>query len=183
MDFFLYADIEQDEIKIHFLVITWNCTLKVFGNDCWSMISSLVHKMILMSLKNGTNLELVIIMGKGIHVAFILIFFPNIFSGMLLTLSIALFHGKCHILRKSELLGGYLIPYKKVINESRTYSFGWSFVLAWICVFLCFTSSFVWLYKAQDPQNSRKPGTQYYVKHRTHRGIEYMSYLQNDDDT
>ncbi|XP_063446230.1 uncharacterized protein LOC134725893 isoform X1 [Mytilus trossulus] len=103
-------------------------------------------------------------------------------AGMLLTLSIALFHGKSHILRKSELLSGYLIPFQKIINESRTYSFGWSFVLAWICVFLCFTSSFVWLYKAQDPQNARKPGTQYYVKHRTHQGIEYMSYIQDNED-
>lgn len=105
------------------------------------------------------------------------------FTGMLLTLAIALFHGKCHILRKSELLSGYLIPYRNIINDSRTYSFGWSFVLAWICVFLCFTSSFVWLYKAQDQQNSRKPGTHYYVKHRTHKGIEYMSYVQDMDES
>ena len=91
------------------------------------------------------------------------------FSGILLTLAIALFHGKCYILRRTELLHGYRIPHKKIINESRTYSFGWSFYLAWICVFLCFVSSFVWLYKAQDPKQSRIPGVNY-IRHRYRRG-------------
>lgn len=91
------------------------------------------------------------------------------FPGILLTLAIALFHGKCYILRRTELLHGYRIPHKKIINESRTYSFGWSFYLAWICVFLCFISSFVWLYKAQDPKQTRIPGVNY-IRHRYRKG-------------
>ncbi|XP_062607951.1 uncharacterized protein LOC134269761 [Saccostrea cucullata] len=93
----------------------------------------------------------------------------SLISGMLLTLAIALFHGKCYILRRTELLHGYRIPHKKIINESRTYSFGWSFYLAWICVFLCFTSSYVWLYKAQDPKQTKLPGVNY-IRHRYRRG-------------
>ncbi|XP_033753659.1 uncharacterized protein LOC117337019 [Pecten maximus] len=104
----------------------------------------------------------------------------SLVAGLLLTLAIALFHGKCHILRRTEILAGYLIPHKKVINESRTYSFGWSFGLAWICVFLCFTSSFVWLYKAQDPRHSRSPGSNY-VRHRTYTSPDYVTYMDEND--
>ena len=72
-------------------------------------------------------------------------------SGFFLTLSIALFHGKCYILRKMPLLPNQDIPFKEILEESRVYSYGWSFSLAWICVFFCYTSSFVWLTKSQGP--------------------------------
>ena len=35
-------------------------------------------------------------------------------------------------------------------QEFRTHYFGWSFVLAWICIALCFLHTWVWLSKAQD---------------------------------
>lgn len=95
-------------------------------------------------------------------------------------MSIALFHGKCYILRRTELAAGNFTPLKKLINESRIYLFGWSFVVAWMCVFLCFISSFVWLYKAQDPRHSRVPG-EHYIKHRTFNKKEYMTYVDESD--
>ncbi len=70
--------------------------------------------------------------------------------GMTLTMSIAIFHGRCHLLHRREFMAGINIPYKKIIDESRIHYFGWSFVLAWICIALCFIHTWVWLLKAQD---------------------------------
>ena len=121
---------------------------------------------------------------KHTMIFFLILYWTNrfhyLFSGVLLTLSIALFHGKCHILRRTEVLAGFLIPHKKIINDSRTYSFGWSFVLAWMCVFLCFISSFVWLYKAQDPRTSRTPGSNY-VRHRAYTSGDYVVYMDDNE--
>ena len=69
---------------------------------------------------------------------------------MMLTSAIGLFHGKCHLLQRQELIPGEALPFKKLFQESRTYSHGWSFVLAWICVILCLVNSFVWLNKGQN---------------------------------
>ncbi|KAL3856765.1 hypothetical protein ACJMK2_011485 [Sinanodonta woodiana] len=76
-------------------------------------------------------------------------------AGYLLTLGIALFHGKCSILKKIEILPGIDLPLKRVLNDSRIYSYGWSFSLAWICVFFCYTSSYVWLCKSQGSRRIR----------------------------
>ncbi|XP_041364276.1 uncharacterized protein LOC121379691 [Gigantopelta aegis] len=70
--------------------------------------------------------------------------------GITLITTIALFNGKCHLQRRQEPLSEFNIPYKEILIRHRTYSYNWSFVLAWICVALTFCSSFAWLYKAQD---------------------------------
>ncbi|CAH1795517.1 unnamed protein product [Owenia fusiformis] len=71
-------------------------------------------------------------------------------SGICLTIAIALFHGKCHLLHRREFMEGNYSPIKQKIESARTYHYGWSFVLAWICVVLCFVNSWVWLQKSQD---------------------------------
>ena len=73
-----------------------------------------------------------------------------LFSAMALIVTIALFHGKCHLIHRREFMKGIPVPYKKLIQDSRTQEYGWSFVLAWICVVLCFVHSWVWLLKAQN---------------------------------
>ncbi|XP_053388592.1 uncharacterized protein LOC128551700, partial [Mercenaria mercenaria] len=70
-------------------------------------------------------------------------------EGFFLTIGIALFHGKCHILRKMEFFPGHNIPYKNILHRYKVYTYGWSFVLAWICVFFCYIAAYVWLSKAQ----------------------------------
>ena len=53
-------------------------------------------------------------------------------------------------MHRREFMKGIDIPYKQIVNESRQHYYGWSFVLAWICVVLCFVHSWVWLLKAQN---------------------------------
>jgi hypothetical protein len=77
-------------------------------------------------------------------------------SGFFLTIGIALFHGKCHILRKMEFFPGHNIPYKNILHRYKVYTYGWSFVLAWICVFFCYIAAYVWLSKAQTCQKRLK---------------------------
>ena len=70
-------------------------------------------------------------------------------SAISLTVCIALFHGKCHLLHRRPLLRDVTIADRDVIEAARTQHFGWSFALAWICVALCFVHTWVWLVKAQ----------------------------------
>ncbi|ESO87437.1 hypothetical protein LOTGIDRAFT_166585 [Lottia gigantea] len=70
-------------------------------------------------------------------------------SGMCLIVAIALFNGKSHLQQRWPLLPDLYIPFKEELMKSRDHTYGWSFVLAWICVALNFTASFVWLYKSQ----------------------------------
>ncbi|XP_064621855.1 uncharacterized protein LOC135484382 [Lineus longissimus] len=78
-------------------------------------------------------------------------------SGISLTTSIALFHVKCHLLKRREFMEGKTVPFKRIIDGARVYSYGWSFVLAWICVVLCFVSAWTWLHKAQDINIKYRP--------------------------
>ncbi|CAI9739262.1 XP_014769674.1PREDICTED: uncharacterized protein LOC106868767 [Octopus vulgaris] len=84
------------------------------------------------------------------HESFVVAATAPLIAAMMLTSAIGLFHGKCHLLQRLELLPGESVPFKKLFQESRTYSHGWSFVLAWICVVLCLVNSFVWLNKGQN---------------------------------
>ncbi|GAB1610685.1 hypothetical protein Ahia01_001354800 [Argonauta hians] len=84
------------------------------------------------------------------HESFVVAASAPLIAAMMLTCAIGLFHGKCHLLQRLELLPGESVPFKKLFQESRTYSHGWSFVLAWICVVLCLVNSFVWLNKGQN---------------------------------
>ncbi|XP_050393543.1 uncharacterized protein LOC126811730 [Patella vulgata] len=81
-------------------------------------------------------------------------------SGMCLLVAIALFNGKSHLQQRWPLLPHVVFPFKHDLDIHKDHSYGWSFVLAWICVALNFLSSFVWLYKSQymiDPlEPSRK---------------------------
>jgi hypothetical protein len=92
-----------------------------------------------------------------------------------LTVAIALFHGKCHLLHRREFMAGLEIPYKKIIDAHRTHQFGWSFVLAWICVFLCFIQTWVWLRKSQDME------IRYMTKR--HRVRHQQDWIGYHDDT
>ena len=76
--------------------------------------------------------------------------FASLGAGISYTVAIALFHAKCHLIHLREFIRTEDLPYKEVIEAARTYEFGWSFVLAWICVVLSFTSAWTWLYKSQD---------------------------------
>ncbi|XP_074649245.1 uncharacterized protein LOC141904547 [Tubulanus polymorphus] len=96
-------------------------------------------------------------------------------SGVTLTLAIALFHIKCHLIRRREIMDGKELPFKRIINDSRTYSYGWSFVLAWICVALCFITSWTWLHKSQDMKVRYRP-------RRKHRGAYYAYTAGKDTD-
>lgn len=91
-------------------------------------------------------------------------YLPFIFAGFFLTIGIALFHGKCHILRKMEFFPGHNVPYKNILQRYRIYAYGWSFVLAWICVFFSYTSAYVWLSKAQRSQPRIKTGDMYSIR-------------------
>ena len=71
-------------------------------------------------------------------------------TGVLLIVTIALFHGKCHLIHRHEYMAGLEVPYKKVLDGARTHYYGWSFVLAWLCVAMLFVLAWVWLNKAQD---------------------------------
>lgn len=84
------------------------------------------------------------------HESFVVAATAPLIAAMMLTSAIGLFHGKCHLLQRQELIPGEALPFKKLFQESRTYSHGWSFVLAWICVILCLVNSFVWLNKGQN---------------------------------
>ena len=55
---------------------------------------------------------------------------------------------------------GLKVPFKAFIDEGRIYSYGWSFVLAWICVVLCFVSAWTWLHKSQDIKLKYRPRKQ-----------------------
>ncbi len=72
--------------------------------------------------------------------------------GIALTVSIALFTGKTNMLHRQSFMEGVEpeVPAADVLNQFRVYQYGWSFVLACICVFLSFTEAWVWLSKAQD---------------------------------
>ena len=70
--------------------------------------------------------------------------------GGLLIVCIALFQGKCHLIHRHEYMAGVVIPYKKVLDRARLHYYGWSFVLAWVCVAMLFGLAWVWLNKAQD---------------------------------
>ncbi|WAR02779.1 hypothetical protein MAR_009337 [Mya arenaria] len=76
-------------------------------------------------------------------------------AGFCLTLGIALFHGKCYVLRKLKLFSGEEFPVKDLLERSRITVYGWSFSLAWLCVFCCYISAYVWLVKAQGPREWR----------------------------
>ena len=52
--------------------------------------------------------------------------FSKIIAGISLTITIALFHGKCHLLHRRQFLLGYVTPFNKIVNENRHYYFGWS---------------------------------------------------------
>ena len=71
-------------------------------------------------------------------------------AAMTLTICIALFHGKCHLMDRRQFLRGIRIAHRDVVSAARTHYYGWSFVLAWICVVLCFVHTWVWLVKAQQ---------------------------------
>ena len=104
----------------------------------WNELSSCKHRaLILLHVQLTYN---------SVHVSF---------TGMSLTISIALFHGKCYLLRRREFMAGLDIPFKKIINDARIHYYGWSFVLAWICVVLCFSGAWGWLHKAQDLHSRR----------------------------
>ena len=74
------------------------------------------------------------------------------FSAISLTICIALFHGKCHLLQRRPILADVTLAHRDVIEAARRQHFGWSFALAWICVALCFVHTWVWLVKAQQIQ-------------------------------
>ncbi|ELT87967.1 hypothetical protein CAPTEDRAFT_224056 [Capitella teleta] len=71
-------------------------------------------------------------------------------SAVLLILCIAVFHAKCHLIHRHEFMQGIHLPYKRVIDASRTQRFGWSFLLAWLCVGMLLVQAYVWLNKAQN---------------------------------
>ena len=81
--------------------------------------------------------------------------FVFLIAAMTLTVCIALFHGKCHLMHRREFMQGITLAHRDIINEARMHHYGWSFVLAWICVVLCFVHTWVWLVKAQQiPEKS-----------------------------
>ena len=52
--------------------------------------------------------------------------FSKIIAGISLTITIALFHGKCHLLHRRQFLQGYVTPFNKIVDDNRHYYFGWS---------------------------------------------------------
>lgn len=81
-----------------------------------------------------------------------------------MTVSIAIFHGKCHLIHRHDFLAGIELPFKKTVEEYRDHYYGWSFVLAWICVVLCFVHTWVWLAKAQDMPDLCLPGRRRWMR-------------------
>lgn len=79
-----------------------------------------------------------------------------LFSAMTMLVCIALFHGKNHMMRRRPFLRGHNVPLSDIIEDARMYYYGWSFVLAWICVVLCFVHTWMWLCKAQTMSGRRK---------------------------
>jgi len=101
-------------------------------------------------------------------------------SGVGLTITIAVFHAKCHLIERHELLSGVQLPHKTLLQEFRQQYFGWSFGLAWICIVLCYIHTWVWLSKSQDmPDISRlkKHSRNHYP-----RGCQQTDLLSLDDE-
>lgn len=77
-------------------------------------------------------------------------YFNEYLAGVLLTMTIAVFHGKCHLIHRHEFMAGIQLPYKQLLDEARDQHYGWSFVLAWLCVVMLLILAWVWLDKSQN---------------------------------
>ncbi|XP_014664311.1 PREDICTED: uncharacterized protein LOC106806764 [Priapulus caudatus] len=94
------------------------------------------------------------IMLKGCQFTFI--------AGLLQATTLGLFHIKLAIIsrQRREVLRvnrPTWDPVRIILEEERTVGFGWSFVLAWICVALCLLAAWLWLQKYWKLEQQRRP--------------------------
>ncbi|XP_052231386.1 uncharacterized protein LOC127844862 [Dreissena polymorpha] len=166
-DYWEYREVVRARIGLNFSRPR-NCLYVLFSED--SKNDELQHASELAFLKSmacACAVGCIVLVGAafvtGWHATFLR--FPNtrlfhiasimsLSAGFLLTIGIALFHGRCYVLRKMELFPGQDVPFKDLIHRSKVYSYGWSFDLAWLCVACSYISAYIWLRKGHGTRRT-----------------------------